>query len=205
MERYTTSRRVGPGVILESWLQVAEGVVPRRLRWYIGTSSPHRQRRRVIDGKISGRIVVSGDEPGSWLHVPEGVVTRRSRWYTGGAWAHLLYLTSSHTSTWKIESARGRSERILFYRSELSIQLRLRPHTYISNTFNVYVTQDKSRIGLSTTTLYLPIVRASLPPHISLLDEWQSSSKGHSFGIQPRAPRVQRIMVFATGDRDIVV
>ena len=28
----------------------------------------------------------------------EEVVTRRSRWYTEKAWAHLLYLTSSHTS-----------------------------------------------------------------------------------------------------------
>ncbi len=69
-----------------------------------------------------------------------------------------------HLSTWTIESAEERSERILHYRSELSIRLRLRPHTYNSNIFNVYVTQDKSRIELfDTTTLYLLIVRASLP------------------------------------------
>jgi len=82
-----------------------------------------------------------------------------------------------------IGSTEERSERILYYRSELSIRLRLRSHTYIGNTFNVYVTQDKSRIELCTITLYLFIVRISLSSHISLLDEWQSSSKEHSFDI----------------------
>jgi len=69
----------------------------------------------------------------------------------------------------------------------------LRSHAYIS-LFNVYMTQVKSRIGLfNTTTLYLLIVRASLPPHISLLDEWQSSSRRTQFSTpQPRTPRVQR-------------
>jgi hypothetical protein len=42
-----------------------EGVMTRRPRRYTGTSSPHRQCRRVIDGKIPGRIVVPGDEPES--------------------------------------------------------------------------------------------------------------------------------------------
>jgi len=82
--------------------------------------------------------------------------------------------------------------RILYHRSKPSIK-QLRPHAY-TNLFNVYVTQVKSRIGsFNTTTLYLPIVRASLPSHISLLDEWQSSSKRIQFSaLQPRAPRVQR-------------
>jgi len=46
------------------------------------------------------------------------------------------------------------------------------------------MTQAKSREGdgfFNTTTLYLPIVRDSLPPHISLLNEWQSLSREHSF------------------------
>ena len=46
----------------------------------------------------------------------------------------------------KIESARERSERILFYRSESNIE-RLRSHVYTNNLFNVYVTQVKSREG----------------------------------------------------------
>ncbi len=62
-----------------------------------------------------------------------------------------------------IESSEERSERILHYRSELSIQLRLRSHIYNSNLFNVYVTQDKSRIELFVTiTLYLLIVHIFL-------------------------------------------
>ncbi len=49
-----------------------------------------------------------------------------------------------HLSTWKIESSRERSERILFHRSESNIE-RLRSHVYTNNSFNVYVTQVKSR------------------------------------------------------------
>jgi hypothetical protein len=45
---------------------------------------------------------------------------------------------------WKIESSRERSERILFHRSESNIE-RLRSHAYTNNSFNVYVTQVKSR------------------------------------------------------------
>ncbi len=45
---------------------------------------------------------------------------------------------------WKIESSRERSECILFHRSESNIE-RLRPHVYTNNSFNVYVTQVKSR------------------------------------------------------------
>ena len=89
-----------------------------------------------------------------------------------------------HLSTWTIESAEEQSERILYYQSELSIWLQLRSHTYNSNLFNVYVTQDKSKIELfDTIILYLLIVRVSLLPHIFLLDKWQSLSKKHSFDI----------------------
>ena len=45
---------------------------------------------------------------------------------------------------WKIESARERPERILFYWSESNIE-RLQLHIYINNLFNVYVIQVKSR------------------------------------------------------------
>jgi len=48
--------------VWELWLQVVEEVMTRRSRWYTETSSSHRQCRRVIDEKISGRIVVSDDE-----------------------------------------------------------------------------------------------------------------------------------------------
>ncbi len=51
--------------VWELWLQVVEGMMTRRSRRYTETSSPHRQCRRVIDEKIPGRIVVSGDEPES--------------------------------------------------------------------------------------------------------------------------------------------
>ncbi len=45
---------------------------------------------------------------------------------------------------WKIESAEEWSEFIFFYWSE-SIIKRLRSHVYTNNSFNVYVTQVKSR------------------------------------------------------------
>ncbi len=41
---------------------------------------------------------------------------------------------------WMIESIEEWSECILYYWSELSIQLRLQSHIYIDNTFNIYVT-----------------------------------------------------------------
>ena len=45
---------------------------------------------------------------------------------------------------WKIESLRERSECILFHWSESNIE-RLRLHIYTNNSFNVYMTQVKSR------------------------------------------------------------
>ncbi len=112
----------------------------------IETSSSHRQCHRVIDEKISDRIVISSIERRDY-----------SVWRSSDSSITLIYwesLSSSflldvncqviHLSTWKIESARERSERILFYWSESNIE-RLRSHVYINNLFNVYVTQVKSR------------------------------------------------------------
>ncbi len=45
---------------------------------------------------------------------------------------------------WKIESSREWSERILFHWSESNIE-QLRLHVYTNNSFNVYVTQVKSK------------------------------------------------------------
>ena len=87
-----------------------------------------------------------------------------------------------HLSTWTIEGAGGRSERILYYRSELSIE-RLRPHTYITNYQRLRDTrQEQDRVIWYNHTLPPHRTRLS-STHISLLDEWQSSSKEHSFGI----------------------
>ncbi len=88
-----------------------------------------------------------------------------------------------HLSTWMIESTEEWSKRILYYWLKLNIQLRLWLHIYIDNTFNIYVTQDKSRIKLCTIALYLLIMCIFLSSHIFLLNEWQSSSKEHSFNI----------------------
>ena len=99
-----------------------------------------------------------------------------------------------HLSTWTIESAEERSERILYYRSELSIE-RLRSHIYITNYQRLRDTsQIKRRKELfSTITLYLFIVRISLSSSISLLNEWQSLSKRTQFStLQSWASRVQR-------------
>ena len=52
---------------------------------------------------------------------------------------------------------------------------RLQSHVYTNNSFNVYVTQVKSREEnefLNTITLYLFIIRVSLSPHISLLNRF---------------------------------
>jgi len=56
---------------------VIEGFAIRRLRRYTETSSSHRQCRRVIDEKISDRIVVLSLRVVTT--VLEEVVTRRSR------------------------------------------------------------------------------------------------------------------------------
>ncbi len=49
---------------LRLWLQVAEGVMTRRLRWYTRTSLlTSTVPLSVSDGKILGRIVDPGDEP----------------------------------------------------------------------------------------------------------------------------------------------
>ncbi len=72
----------------------------RRPRRYTDTSSPHRQCRRVIDGKISGRIVVPGDEPES-----RDYSARRSSDHAGilkGGLSPPSLLNAK--STWKIES-----------------------------------------------------------------------------------------------------
>jgi len=141
----------------------------RRPRRYTGTSSPHRQCRRVIDGKIPGRIVVPGDEPES-----RDYSARRSSdpsvtlIYWGGL--EPTFFTQRQVYVENREHMRTVRTH-LYYRSELSIE-----------RDNVYVTQVKSRIGsFNTITLYLFIVRASLPSHISLLDEWHSSSRRTQF------------------------
>ncbi len=87
-----------------------------------------------------------------------------------------------HLSTWTIESAEERSERILYYRSELSIE-RLRSHIYITNYQRLRDTrQEQNRVIWYNHTLPPHRTRLSFT-HIFLLDEWQSSSKEHSFDI----------------------
>ena len=87
-----------------------------------------------------------------------------------------------HLSTWTIESAEERSERILYYRSELSIE-RLRSHIYITNYQRLRDTrQEQNRVIWYNNTLPSHCTRLSFT-HIFLLDEWQSLSKEHSFGI----------------------
>jgi len=52
--------------------------------------------------------------------------------------------------------------------------------------------QEQDRV-INTTTLYLSSFAPLFSPHISLLDEWQSSSRiTRFFTLQPWAPRVQR-------------
>ncbi len=51
---------------LRLWLQVIEELMTHQLRWYTETSSSHQQCCRVIDEKISDKIIDSDDE--SWVH-----------------------------------------------------------------------------------------------------------------------------------------
>ena len=112
----------------------------------IEMSSSHRQCRWVIDEKISGRIVISSIERRDY-----------SAWRSSDSSIMLIYWERLelifftwrqviHLFMWKIESSREWSERILFHWSESNIE-RLRSHVYTNNSFNVYVTQVKSREG----------------------------------------------------------
>ncbi len=112
--------------------------------------------------------------------VLEEVVTRRSRWYTEETWAHLLYLTSSHTS---IYVKNWESMRTIRTHSLLSIRVMHRTIA-IARLYQQFIqrlrdtSQFKSRIELlNTIALYLLIVHISLSSHISLFNEWQSLSK----------------------------
>ena len=116
MKRYLVKKSAS---VWESWLQVVEGFAIRRSRRYTETSSSHRQCRRVIDEKISDRIVDLSLRVVTT--VLEEVVTRRSRWYTERTWAHLLYLTSSHISIYVKNWERRRTIRT---HSSLSIRVK---------------------------------------------------------------------------------
>ncbi len=87
-----------------------------------------------------------------------------------------------HLSMWMIESAEEQSKRILYYRSELSIE-RLQSHIYITNYQRLRdIKQEQNRVIWYNHTLSSHHMHLSFT-HIFLLDEWQSSSKEHSFNI----------------------
>ncbi len=87
-----------------------------------------------------------------------------------------------HLSTWIIKSAEEWSECILYYQSELSIK-RLQSHIYITNYQRLHDTrQEQNKVIWYNHTLSSHCIHLSFT-HIFLLDEWQSSSKEHSFNI----------------------
>ncbi len=168
MERYLVEKSAS---VWESWLQVVEGFATRRPRRYTGTSPPHR---RVIDGKISGRIV--GLSLRVVTTVLEGVVTRRSRWYTGGAWAHLLYLTPSHISIYVENRERRRTIRThppLSIRAKSSNDCDRTPILTIHSTSTWHKpNQEKERIIQYNHTL--PSHRVRLSSIIYFSAQWMA-------------------------------
>ena len=109
----------------------------------IETSSSHRQCRRVIDEKISDRIVVSSIERRDYS-------ARRS----SDSSITLIYWESlSSSSLLDVKSfiySRGKSraqendQNAFSFIDQRNIE-RLRSHVYTNSLFNVYVTQVKSR------------------------------------------------------------
>ncbi len=175
MKRYLVKKSIS---VWESWLQVIEEFAIRRSRRYTETSSSHRRCRRVIDEKISDRIVDLSLR--IVTTVLKEVVTRRSRWYTERAWAHLLYLTSSHISIYVKNWERRR-----MIRTHSSLLIRVKSFNDCDRTsiLTIHSTstwhksnQEKERI-IQYITLYLFIVCVSLSSYISLLNEWQSLSE----------------------------
>jgi len=112
-----------------------------------------------------------------------------------------LLITTSRASTYVDDRKHMRTTRIVVVPGRPHPLLSIRAKHQTTAIARLYqqliqrlrdTRQEQDRV-ISTTTLYLPIVRASLSPHISLLDEWQSSSKRTQLStLQPRTPRVQR-------------
>ena len=152
--------------------------------------------------------------------VSEGVVTRRSRWYTEGAWAHLLYLTPSHTSIYVENRERRRT-----IRTHPHLSIRTHPHLSIraksSNDcdrtpiLTIHSTstwhkpnQEKERIIQYNHTL--PSHRVRLSSIIYFSAQWMAIIEQENTALrtlQPRTQRVQRKRLSSSdrgSDRNIV-
>ena len=160
-----------------------EEFATRRLRRYTETSLSHWQCRWVIDEKISDRIVVLSLRVVTT--VLEEVVTRRSRWYTERAWAHLLYLTSSHSSIY----VKNRELKKTIRTHSLSL---IKVTIHSTSTWHK-LNQEKERVTQYNHTLSSHCVHLSFITYFSA--QWMTIIEQENAALrmlQSRASRVQR-------------